>query len=100
MHSHSGTRRINVLLYIGHPGIASRLTVLLTSHNMAVTTAYTPTDLEDATRIGGLDVATTNTAGIETVRQATCLPVVNIDAFVFPRQHCRMKPSQQAALTR
>ena len=83
MHLHSGTQRINVLLYIGHSGIASRLTTLLTSHNMAVTTAYTLSDLEDARRIGGLDVAATNTAGIETVRQATYLPVVNIDAFVF-----------------
>lgn len=85
MHSNPGAQRINVLLYIKHPGIASRLTALLTSHNMAVTTAYTLSDLEDAIRIGGVHVATTNTAGIETVRQVTCLPVVNFDAFLFPR---------------
>ncbi len=75
MHPHSDAERVRVLLYIGQPEVTCRLTELLTSHNMAVTTAYTAADLQEATRIGGLDVGTTNTAGIESTRQgyiSTC----------------------------
>jgi hypothetical protein len=53
---------------------------------MAVTTAYTPSELQEAARIGGHDVAATTTPEIEITRKTTALPLVNIDAFIFPRK--------------
>lgn len=80
---HPETRPINVLLYTINVAAASQLTALLTSQNMAVTTAHSLQDLQDAIRRGGLDVAITSTVGVEITRQVTSLPVINFDAFVF-----------------
>lgn len=74
---------IAVLLYAKQPDIAVRMGELLTSHGMVVTTAVTVSELQAAAGIGRFDVAATCTAGIQTIRQITALPVVNIDAFVF-----------------
>ena len=79
----SESRRVNVLLYTIDPAVACGLTELLTSQNLAVTTAYSQQDLQAAINLGGLDVATTNTAGVEITRRMTTLPVINFDAFVF-----------------
>ncbi|MGK6316737.1 hypothetical protein [Neorhizobium sp. DT-125] len=74
---------IAVLLYAKQPDIAARIGELLTSHGMAVTTAVTVSELQDAAGIGRFDVTAAHTTGIQTIRQITALPVVNIDAFVF-----------------
>ncbi|NKN38971.1 hypothetical protein HFC70_21685 [Agrobacterium sp. a22-2] len=79
----SKSRRVNILLYNNNPTIACRLTEPLTSQNLTVTTAHSHQDLQDAINFGGLDVATTNTAGVEITRWMTTLPVINFDASVF-----------------
>jgi hypothetical protein len=83
MTSQAEAGRINVLLYVDNTATACRLTELLTAGNLSVTTAHSHEDLQHAISVGGLDAATTNTAGVDITRRMTALPVINFDAFVF-----------------
>jgi hypothetical protein len=75
--------QLQVLLFVAHQGLASAVGKLMTSQAMVVTTARTEAELEEAASSQQFHVGVTITNRIQGFLQATSLPVVNVEAFVF-----------------
>ena len=74
---------IQVLLYIEHRATAARLNALLTQNGMAVTSAHTSMEFNEAAALGFYCAAITNTWLIDEVCVATRLPVINVEKFIY-----------------
>lgn len=95
MHSTNNPERVRVLLYLGNANMAERLAAFLATNEVTANAVHSFPALKNALLAGDVDVAVTQTSGIDVIRQLACVPVLNIEAFVFDTNRPEAKSGRQ-----
>ncbi|WP_413989831.1 hypothetical protein ACMDCR_28470 [Labrys okinawensis] len=77
--------REQILVCLGNPHAAAAINQILTTCGFAVTTTYEFSQFVEAATMDRYKAIVTATAMIDRIREATALPILNVEAFTSER---------------